>query len=262
MTVYANDMKRNMKSLIIWSLSIGAMIMMCIAMFPGMKNETEKMGAMFSNMGSFTEAFGMDKLDFGQLMGFYGIECGNTLGIGGGMFAALAGIAALANEEKDHTAEFLLTHPVTRGSVVIQKLLAALTEVTVLNAIVTVISLVTAAAVGENFEMKSFALIHLAFWVLQMEICCIAFGISAFIKRGSLGIGLGLALAMYFLNLLCNMSDDAKFLKFITPYAYAEPSNIIADKSIDGTLMLIGGCIAAAGAVTAFIKYNSKDIAS
>ena len=56
MTVYANDMKRNMKSLIIWSLSIGAMIMMCIAMFPGMQNETEKMGAMFSNMGSFTEA--------------------------------------------------------------------------------------------------------------------------------------------------------------------------------------------------------------
>ncbi|MBQ5337139.1 MAG: ABC transporter permease, partial [Oscillospiraceae bacterium] len=73
MTVYACDMKRNLKSLIIWSLSVGAMIMICILMFPGMKNETEKMGAMFSNMGSFTAAFGMDKLDFGKLMGFYGI---------------------------------------------------------------------------------------------------------------------------------------------------------------------------------------------
>ena len=262
MTVYANDMKRNLKSLIIWSLSVGAMIMMCIAMFPGMKNETEKMGAMFSNMGSFTEAFGMDKLDFGQLMGFYGIECGNTLGIGGGMFAALAGIAALANEEKEHTAEFLLTHPVSRGSVIIQKLLAALSEVLVLNVFVTAVSLVTAAAVGESFDMESFALIHIAFLVLQAEICCIAFGISAFIRRGSLGIGLGLALAMYFLNLLCNMSDKAEFLKFITPYAYAEPSNIIADKEIDGTLMLVGACIAAIGAVTAFIKYSRKDIAS
>ena len=100
MTVYACDMKRNLRSLIIWSLAVGGMIMICILMFPGMKNETEKMGAMFSNMGSFTAAFGMDKLDFGQLMGFYGIECGNTLGIGGGMFAALAGISALANEEK------------------------------------------------------------------------------------------------------------------------------------------------------------------
>ena len=262
MTVYACDMKRNLRSLIIWSLAVGGMIMICILMFPGMKNETEKMGAMFSNMGSFTAAFGMDKLDFGQLMGFYGIECGNTLGIGGGMFAALAGISALANEEKEHTAEFLLTHPVSRGSVIMQKLLAALTEVLVLNIFVTAVSLVTAAAAGESFDMKSFTLIHIAFFVLQSEICCIAFGISAFIKRGSLGIGLGLALAMYFLNLLCNMSEDAEFLKFITPYAYAEPSSIIADKEIDCVLMAVGLCIAAAGAVTAFIKYSRKDIAS
>ncbi len=262
MTVYASDMKRNTRSLIIWTLSVSAMIMMCIAMFPGMKTETEKMGNMFSNMGSFTAAFGMDRLDFGSLMGFYGIECGNTLGIGGGMFAALAGISALANEEKEHTAEFLLTHPVTRTSVVLQKLLAALTEVIILNAVVTLTSLVTAAAVGESFEMKTFILIHLAFLLLEAEICCISFGISAFIKRGSLGAGLGLALALYFMNLLCNMSDSAEFLKFITPYAYAEPSSIIADKQTDSALMLIGTCIAAAGVITAFIKYNRKDIAS
>ncbi|MBP3273123.1 MAG: ABC transporter permease subunit [Ruminococcus sp.] len=262
MTVYANEMKRSLKALIIWSLAIGAMIMICIAMFPDLKNETEKMGSMFANMGSFTDAFGMDKLDFGQLMGFYGIECGNVLGIGGGMFAALAGISALANEEKEHTAEFLLTHPVSRASVMIQKLAAALTQVVVLNMFTVCASLATAAAVGESFDKKQFVLIHAAFLVMQAELCCIAFGISAFIKRGSLGIGLGLALAMYFMNLLCNMSSDAEFLKYVTPYAYAEPSDIISENAVDGALMAVGCCLAAAGAVTAFIKYGKKDISA
>jgi ABC-2 type transport system permease protein len=53
-------------------------------------------------------SFGMDKLNFGEFMGYFGIECGNVLGLGGALFAALAGISALAKEEKDRTAEFLL----------------------------------------------------------------------------------------------------------------------------------------------------------
>ena len=44
---------------------------------------------MFSSMGSFTAAFGMDKISFGNVMGFYGIECGNILGLGGAFFAGL-----------------------------------------------------------------------------------------------------------------------------------------------------------------------------
>ena len=60
---------------------------------------------MFASMGSFTEAFGMDKISFGTLTGFYAVECGNILGLGGAFFSALCGVSILAKEEKDHTAE-------------------------------------------------------------------------------------------------------------------------------------------------------------
>lgn len=39
-------------------------------------------------------------------MGFYAIECGNILSIGGGFFAALLGINALAKEEKEKQPNF------------------------------------------------------------------------------------------------------------------------------------------------------------
>lgn len=262
MTVYIKELKQSFKSLCIWTASIAFMLLICIMLFPEMKNEMDSVSAVFANMGGFTAAFGMDKLSFGELMGFYGIECGNVIGIGGGFFAALVGISALSKEEKERTAEFLLTHPVSRFSVITQKLLSVVTQIVLLNVIVVAVSLCSAAAIGEELEMKEFLLLHTAYLIMQLEIACICFGISAFIRRGSLGIGLGLALALYFMNLVCNISDKAEVLRYFTPYAYAEASNIISEASLDGELIAIGAVFALAGAGIGYLKYIKKDIAS
>ncbi len=262
MTIYIKELKQSFKSLCIWTASIAFMMLVCVLLFPEMKGEMDSVSSIFANMGGFTAAFGMDKLSFGQLMGFYGIECGNVLGIGGGFFAALAGISVLANEEKERTAEFLLTHPISRISIIAQKLLSVLTQVVVLNIVVVAVSLISAAVINESFEMKEFMLLHVAYLIMQLEISCICFGISAFIRRGSIGIGLGLALAFYFMNLVCNMTEQAEFLRYITPYAYAEASNIISEGKLDTVLIVIGIIIAVIGAAVGFVKYTKKDIAS
>ena len=89
MTVYINELKRSAKAWCIWTCSIAFMVVICIMMFPEMKSEMDSVTDVFANMGGSTAAFGMDRLSFGELMGFYGIECGNIMGIGGGFFAAL-----------------------------------------------------------------------------------------------------------------------------------------------------------------------------
>ncbi|MGN0675024.1 MAG: ABC transporter permease subunit, partial [Oscillospiraceae bacterium] len=171
-------------------------------------------------------------------------------------------ISVLANEEKERTAEFLLTHPVSRFSVITQKLLSVVTQVIIMNIFVVAASLISAAAIGEEFQMKEFILLHAAYLLMQLEISCICFGISAFIRRGSIGIGLGLALAFYFMNIICNISDKAEFLKYITPYAYSEASNIIYDSKLETDLIVIGAVFSLAGIMTAYLKYTKKDIAS
>lgn len=262
MTIYIKELKQSCRSLCIWTASIAFMMLVCILLFPEMKSEMDSVSDLFANMGGFSAAFGMDKLSFGEIMGFYGIECGNVLGIGGGFFAALAGISVLANEEKERTAEFLLTHPVSRFSVVSQKLLSVLTQVVVLNVVVVGVSLISAAAIGEEFEMKGFILLHIAYLLMQLEISCICFGISAFIRRGSIGIGLGLALALYFLNIVCNISEQAEFLRYITPYAYADASSIISEDKLDIGLIAVGAVIAVIGAAVGFFRYLKKDISA
>lgn len=260
MTILRKEMRQSIISLTIWTSSIAFMIIICVIMYPQMQSQMTGINDMFSNMGAFSAAFGMDKINFGDLMGFYGIECGNILGIGGGFFAAYIGITILSKEEKEHTAEFLLTHPVSRSSVVLQKLASVIIQVTILNVVSAALAYISMLAIGESPDNKSFLLLHLAYFLLQLQIAGISFGISAFLRRSGVGIGLGMAAILYFANIIRNISDQAGFLKYVTPFAYAESADIISSSSIDGGLVLIGMLYALAGIAAALIYYRRKDI--
>ena len=260
MTLIRHELKQSWKSLVIWTAAIGAFIVTCLLIWPEMKSQMAGISSLFASMGAFTAAFGMDTLDFGSLNGFYGIECGNILGIGGALFAALAGVNALAKEEKDGTAELLLTHPLSRAEIVTGKLAAVLLGITVLNAAVYLLAVGSMAVIGEAVPWKLVSLLHLAYFLLQIEIACVCFGISAFLWKGGTGIGLGLAITLYFLNIIANLTDQAKALKYITPFGYAESSGIINTGGLEADKLLIGLALAAAGIGAAYWKYCRKDI--
>ncbi len=260
MTIFKAELRRGCKGFLIWSAAIAFMLVICVLMFPEIKGEMDSVSEMFANMGGFTQAFGMDRLNFGTFIGFYGVECGNILGIGGGLFAAYLGIRMLAKEEHEHTAEFLLTHPVTRLSVVLQKLLAMVVEILVMNLVVLIFSVVSVIIIGEELPVKELLLLHGAYIILQMEIGILCFGISGFLRRGNIGIGLGLAAILYFMNILCNISAKGKLLRYITPFAYAEPADIVEAMALDWQLVLLGCVYASALGAAGVIRYIKKDI--
>ena len=260
MTLLKHELRQGRVSLIVWTAAIGFLMATCIFLFPEMKEEMDGVSEMFASMGSFSEAFGMDRLNFGTLLGFYAVECGNILGLGGAFFASLIAVTVLAKEEKEGTAEFLLTHPVSRRRVVTEKLCSVLIQIVVLNVVILALSLGSIAAIGEVIPWKELLLLHLAYFLLQVELAGICFGISAFLRQGSLGIGLGIAAMMYFLNLVANISDSAQFLKYITPFGYAEGSDIVTNAGLDVTLVLLGMLYAIVGIAIAYVQYCKKDI--
>ncbi len=244
----------------IWTAAIGGLLAVCVFLFPEMKGEMKGVSDIFSSMGSFTAAFGMDRLNFGTLTGFYAVECGNVLGLGGAFFASLCGAGILCKEEKERTAEFLLAHPVSRRRIITEKLAAVLVQVTAMNLIIYAVSMGAIAAVGEAVPWKEINLLHLAYYLLQLELADICFGISAFMRKGTVGTGLGIAAVMYFLNLIANIAESAEFLKYITPFGFCEGADIVANGSLDGKLVVIGMAVGLIGVTAAYVKYGGKDI--
>ena len=261
MTLLKHELKQNRISLLIWTGAITFMLAICIFLYPEMKGEMESISDVFADMGSFSAAFGMDQINFGTLLGYYSVECGNTFGLGGAFFAALCGAGVLAKEEKDRTAEFLLTHPVSRTKVVTQKLLAVFAQITILSFVVYTVSVLSMIAIGENVPWEEVNLLHLAHFLLQIEIAGICFGISAFLKRAGLGLGLGVAILMYFLNLISNITERAEFLKYFTPFAYTDGASIVTNVELDVKFIAIGMAYAVVGIAIAYWKYMKKDIA-
>lgn len=261
MTIFKHELKQGRISLILWTAIIAFMLGICVLIYPEMAGQMDELSGMFADMGSFSAAFGMDQVNFGEFTGFFGVECGNVLGLGGAFFAALLGISALAREEKEQTAEFLLTHPVSRRRVVGEKLLGVLAQLVILNAAVILVTILTTLAIGESPELKTMVLLFLSYFLLQLEIAAICFGFSAFIRRGGLGIGLGLAALCYFLNILANLTEDAAFLKYITPFGYAEGTDIISAGSLELKYLAVGLLLTLLGVAAAFWQYTRKDIA-
>lgn len=260
MTIVRHELRLGRKAFIIWSGAVGFLLVVCIFLFPEMKGEMDNISTLFSDMGSFTAAFGMDKLNFGTLVGYYAIECGNVLGLGGAFFASLCAVAILCREEKERTAEFLLTHPVSRVRIITEKLVAVMIQVVAMNLVVFALSIISMAAIGESIPWKEVTLLHLAFLFMQIELSGICFGISAFMRKGSIGVGLGVTFMLYFMNLISNITEKAEGLKYITPFAYCDGATIVSELKIDAVKVAIGMIICAAGIAAAYLKYTKKDI--
>ena len=260
MTLVKHELKQGKTSFLIWTVSIGFLLAICVFLFPEMKGQMDGISERFASMGSFTAAFGMDRLNFGTLIGFYAIECGNVLGLGGAFYASLCAVNILSKEEKDKTAEFLLSHPVTRTRIITEKLIAVLIQITALNLIIYALSVGSMTMIGEEIPWKEVNLLHLAYYLLQIELAGICFGVSAFLRKGTAGVGLGIAAMMYFLNLIANIAEVAEFLKYITPFGYCEGADIVTTGSLDDTMVIIGMAIGIAGIAVAYLRYSQKDI--
>lgn len=260
MTLFLHEWKRGRLSLLIWSLAVSFLLFVSILIYPEMTSQMGDMGDMFSEMGAFSDAFGLDAVDFGEFGGYFAVEFGNTVGLAGGIFAAILGMAALADEERNRTAEFLLTHPLSRRRVVAQKLLAITSRIVAFDLVIAVFSALAILVIGETPDVGKVALVFLASLLLQLEIAALTFGLSAFVRHGGLALGLGISLGFYFLQILSNLTEKLEFLTYLTPYGFADATTVISEGKIELWGLLVGLCLAAIGVTVAFWQYERKDI--
>ena len=260
MTIVRHEWKQGRTAFLLWTAAIAGLLAVCVFLFPEMKGEMEAVSDMFASMGAFTAAFGMDRLNFGTLVGYYSIECGNVLGLGGAFYAALCAVSMLCKEEKEKTAEFLLTHPVSRVRIVTEKLVSVFLQITALNLVVYLVSIGSMTVIGEEIPWKEINLLHFAYYLMQLELGGICFGISALLRKGGMGAGLGIAAMLYVLNLIANITSSMQFLKWITPFAYCDGAGIVEKGCLDAAHVCIGMLLCAAGTVAAYSIYTKKDI--
>lgn len=260
MTLLKHEIKMNLKALLIWSLSIGILCAGCILLFKSLEEGMRDMADAYSNMGAFSAALGMDKLNISTLEGFYATEIALMFAIGGAMFAAMTGAAMLSKEEEGHTCEFLYTLPMGRGAILLSKYAAVALLVFLYNLMTVLLILAGFAGIGEMPDGKTFLLFHGAQLVMQLEIGSVCFFISAVSKRRQIGACVGLAMVLYMADLMCRIIPDLENLKYVTPYYFSSGADIFASGQLESGMVVTSLIVTLFAVIAAAAVHGRRDL--
>lgn len=262
MTLYKHEMKRNFKSLLIWTLCVGGLCFGCILLYTSLEDSLQNLADVYANMGAMSVAFGMDKMSLATLTGFYATEVGMMHGLGGAMFAAILGTSMVSKEEAGHTAEFLNVFPISRGRIVVEKYMALISNVFAFNLVCVVLYVSGFVMMGEDIMAKEMAYYHMAQFLMQAEIGTVCFMISAFSKRNLMGAGLGVAILMFAADMMCRIIPAIENVKYITPFYYSNGADIFTSGTLEAGMVAIGTGILLLTFAVALVKYCRKDLAA
>jgi len=264
MLLFKREFKRNLKGLIIWSAVIGGLILLILAIYPQFAEDQEKLNAMLQAYPeSMTKAFGMDKLSFGTVLGFYAVEGYLMITLFGSIYAVMLASNILSKEANEKTIEFLLSKPITRMQIISQKLLAIVTNLVILNVIVAIVNLIGFNLSKNNqVETKTFLLISIAPFILQLTFGSVAFLISCIVKksRSIFSISLAIVFVTYFFSIISGISDKYKNLKYISPFKYVDAADIITGNEIRPLYVIIMVAIILISIAASYILYKKKDV--
>jgi ABC-2 type transport system permease protein len=265
MMIFKRELRRSRKALIIWSFVFTGLILMLLSIYPQFAEQQDSMKELLDAYPeSMIKAFGMDQLDFGTILGYYGMEIYMMTTLLGSIYAAMQASNILAKEENEKTIEFLLSKPVTRTQIVSQKLLAVIVNIVILNGVSTIVSLIGFQfADNPDVPVKTFTLLVIATFLLHLTFAAIAFMLSSMMKktRNILAVSLSIVIVTYFLNVFAGISEKLEVLKYFSPFKYVDAANIINDNVIETIYVFIMAAIIVISIFVAFMIYKKKDIA-
>ncbi len=262
-TIFLHEFRSRLRSVIIWSVSIAALVFFYFSIFPSFAKQAAEIQSLMENFPpALLEAFGMNKVDLSSLMGFYGFLF-NFVQLCMAIQAGNYGFGLVSVEESELTADFLLSKPVSRLQVMTSKLLAAICSLllTTLFAIVVIFICLALFNAGQEYEASTLVLVLVSGIILQLFFLCIGLVISLLVKRvrsvtpWSLGLGFG----AYVLSGFSGIMGEIK-LEYITPFKHLDPLYIVQNGSFNTPLLLLNVAVTVISVAISYWLYIRRDI--
>ncbi len=264
MVIFLRELARNRKAFITWTASLVAANVLMLAFFPYMDLKMGALDEMLKGMPKgMLSALGLENMDLSRILPYFSYVFQYIL-LFCGIYAMQFGAGILSREEDEKTIEFLLAKPVKRNGVVSSKVLCLLFYIVLFNLIFIVADYLTIEAVtSQEYSMEAFLLLHLGLLLLQLFFASVGLLISVFIIKSStiLPLSIGVVLGTYFISIAAGVSEKLDFLKYITPFKYVNPADVIKESSIEPVYLIIICTVTVFSVAGAYLFYNRKDIA-
>ncbi len=262
MNIFLHELRSHRKSTFIWSLSLILLVLLFMSFYPSFSKDAENFTKM---MEGYPEAvrnlMGVNLGSFFTILGFYSFLL-TFITLCGAVQSMNLGTSIISKEVREKTADFLLTKPVTRKTIMTAKFLAALTSLIITNILYLIAaSIITIQVKNADFNYKVFILLSLSLFFVQLIFLAIGFMVSVLVPKikSVLPVSLGTVFAFYFLGMFSGTSgEEAK--RYVSPFKYFDTFYIMKHANYEKSFLIAGAVIIMISIITSFIVYMKKDI--
>lgn len=260
MNIIVRELKANLKSFIIWGVSLSAIYLVASIEFEAfagsqtIADAMEKFEALFLALGS-------GSTDMTTPEGFLSI-LSIYIFLPTAIFSGLLGSGIISKEEKDKTAEYLFTLPVSRQRVITAKLIVAILYSALLD--VLIIFMCYLAFIRFDPEPAFFTFLtnmSIGVFLTQMIFLSLGVALSSALKQYKLSaaITVSVLISTFMLNILIGFVEELDFLKYISPFNYFSNEHMM-NSNFELSFILITIGLVIAGVCTLFITYPKRDL--
>ncbi|MET3318549.1 UNVERIFIED_ORG: ABC-2 type transport system permease protein [Peribacillus simplex] len=262
MNMFLHELKVNRKSTIIWTLSLVAIAVLFLSIFPTIEREGEEFKKVLASYPEgVLKAVGVQIDSITSFLGFYSyvflyiMLCGAIQGMNLGM-------GVLSKEIIGKTAEFLLTKPVARKEILTSKALAVVTSLLITNIVFLGAAALMANMVAkESIDYQVFFMISATNFFVQLMFASFGFLLSVLVSRikSVLPLSLSTVFAFFILYMFGSVIGE-KAVRYLTPFKYFDLAYIIRHSGYEAQYIIIGSIFIVATVAVSFIVFTKKDI--
>ncbi len=264
MNIYRHELKMSMRSMLYWTLGMLLGLLFFMMMFSAVSEEAALINQIAGQFPpEIVRALGLSTLDLSTVLGFYGYVFSFILLVAS-VYALKSGISALSEEIRAKTADFLISKPVSRNTIVTAKALSVLTLL-VLQIVIYMIGalIIVQIITAQPFDKPAFLLINLSLFLVALFFTGLGLLLSVVIKKIKtvLPLALGIVFGFWVLQML-NKSLADPVLAYLTPFAYFDIAEIITTGAYETAYVLSDAALTVFFILLTYIIYRHKDIPS
>lgn len=258
------ELKINFKSFLIWTGILVVLFFVVFLVYPSIvSNDNIQMMDEFVKMfpEEMIKAFNLDIASIDSAFGWLKTEGFIFVLLITGVYAAILGSNIVLKEESDKTIEYLNSLPIKRSSILFSKVICALIYI-ILMVITIGIFNYFGLSISGDFDQKQYILLSITPLFAALPLFAINLFLSTFFHKSkkTFGLGLGIAIASYFLQILSEMHEKTEFFKYFTVYTLSDIRNVIVDVAINPLMIFISISLTLIFILASFIRYEDKEL--
>lgn len=263
MHVFAEEMKRSLRSWLSFTLAISGTLVVFGVFFRTLRADAQLLNDILENFPlEFRAAFGFADVDMATIEGYFAFLLGYITLIGA-VFALKQSLTLLSEEGRRKTTDFLLTKPIGRARIFRAKFTAVLVQIVVQNILLWITAFVFVRFILEEpMSPRLMLLMTGSVFFVQLFFVGLGFAVAAAAQKLKSAVPLTLGIVFFFfaLQMLHESLRDRK-LSFLTPFAYFKGSDLIRNVAYDAAYIAATLIVFAGFSLLAWLIYRKKDFA-